>query len=575
MQDGRMGGEGNNLLTTVLSASEAAATAMLEKRPLEAIGYYEAALRMPEAASDDVRAVLLGNLGVALLLAGQPGEACAVLRQAIELDPGSFLANRSLGDAYGALGDLKEAARAYERSIVLNPADWVALTRLGNVLMKLGRRDLAIPRYREAARLNAGNAGLLRNLGNALVTANALVEAEQVLTAALKLAPDSPEVLNSFGGLSLRLHRLAAAEAALGRAIELNPQSVETLNNLGTLEMRRRRFDRAAELYLRALAIQPESAASHYNLGLCCLQRGDYSRGWSEMEWRGSVVDGGLRRQKFAQPQWRGEPFDGATILLHAEQGFGDTIQFARYVSLTGERGKTILQVQPELARLMRQNLGSLEVLSVGDELPEFEWQCSLMSLPLAFGTTLETIPSAKGYLRADAEDVARMWAKWPRHPSKRRVGLVWSGNPGNRNDALRSIPLQTLMVVCEGFAGEVEFFSLQKGKAGELPAGSSLHDACRSCKDFADTAALIETLDLVIAVDTAVAHLAGALGKEVWVLLSDLSDWRWLEDREDSPWYGSARIFRQRVAGDWEELCERLTQALGSWCGLRGDPRG
>jgi len=562
-----MSGDGVHLFTTVQSAFDAAATAILDRRPLDAIGYYEAALRLPEAASAAVRAVLLGNLGLALLEAGRPREASAAIQQALVLDPDSSLAHRNLGDAYGAFGDLAGAARAYERSIALNPEDWVALTRLGNVLMTLGRRDLAIPRYREAARLSPCNAGVLQNLGNALLGANALVEAEQVLTAALQLAPDSPEVQNSFGSLSLRLHRLEASEAALGRALQLNPNSVETLNNLGTLEMRRRRSDRAADYYLRALAMQPESAGTHYNLGLCCLQRGDYSRGWFEMEWRGAVVDGGLRRQQFSQPQWRGEPLDGATLLLHAEQGFGDTIQFARYVSLAGERGKTIVQVQPELVRLMRQNLNHQEVVGVGDELPEFHWQCPLMSLPLAFWTVLDTIPRSAGYLSAAPDDVARMGAEWPRHPSKRRVGLVWSGSPGNRNNALRSIPLQTLMGACDEFAVDLEFFSLQQGKAGELPAGSIVQDACRSCNDFADTAALIETLNLVISVDTAVAHLAGALGKDVWVLLSDISDWRWLEDREDSPWYASARLFRQRKAGDWGELCERLKEALAGWC--------
>jgi hypothetical protein len=208
-----------------------------------------------------------------------------------------------------------------------------------------------------------------------------------------------------------------------------------------------------------------------------------------------------------------------------------------------------------------------VEVFGVGDELPAFQRQCSLLSLPLAFETTLDTIPSSGGYLKAAPDDVARMWTEWPRHASKRRVGLVWSGSPGNRNNTLRSIPIETLIRACSEFAGGVEFFSLQKGKVGALPAGSIVQNACANCNDFADTAALIETLDLVIAVDTAVAHLAGALCKEVWVLLSTISDWRWLEDREDSPWYASARLFRQRAAGDWYELCERLTQALRRWC--------
>ena len=569
MQSGMMVDDEADPLEGIRLAAGAADKAMLERRPLDAIAHYEAALRLPEAASLDVRPVLLGNLGHALLAAGCQRQALAVFQQTVALTPSSSLAQRNLGDAQAALGQLENAARAYAASIALDPhsKDWLALTRLGNTLMALGRRDLAIPHYRNAAALRPNDPGVLRNLGNALLGASQLEEAEQVLTAALNLAPNSPEALNSFGSLSLRLHRLDAAETAFTRALELDPHSVETLTNLGTLEMRHRRSDTAAEYYLRALELQPQSAAVHYNLGLCCLQQGDYNRGWSELEWRSAVVDGGIRRQQLAQPQWRGKPLNGATILLHAEQGFGDTIQFARYIPLVAGHGsKVILQVQPELVRLLRHNLKGIEVVGVGDPLPEFHWQCSLMSLPLAFKTRLETIPSPGGYLSANPADVARMFAAWPRDRSKLRVGLTWSGSPGNRNNALRSIPLDTLLEACKPSAAHVDLFSLQQGKAGEISPASPIQDACRTCKDFADTAALIETLDLVIAVDTAVAHLAGAMGKPVWVLLSDVSDWRWLDDRDDSPWYASARLFRQRIPGDWPELSQRLSSALKVW---------
>jgi len=540
--------------------------------PAGAIMSYERALAL--ASSDAApQAAILSNLGLALQRADRLDDSIAVLRRAALLTPESAEIFRNLGEAYARKGNRPEAIRAYAKSLQCNADDASVHNNLANTLIASGRRAEAIEFYRKALALKPDDAGILRNLGNALVAANELEEAERYYIRGLERAPDSAELLNSYASLLLRQGRPDAAEALYRRSVALDPLSPEVHSNLGTLEMRRGRPAAAVPHYEHALRLKPDSAGAHYNLSLCLLMQGDYPRGWHEHEWRWGFRDLGMRQRHFSQPLWRGEPLHGARILLEAEQGFGDTLQFVRYVPLVAARGgEVILQVQPALRRLMENLPGVSQLLAVGDPLPSFAWQCPLMSLPRAFATTVETIPNSPAYLSAPAADRSRMQAKWARQgkPGKPlRVGLTWAGNPRTRTDLTRSMPLQTLIDGLRQSLGprDVELFSLQQGVAADqisqLPEGWSIHDACRSCADFAETAALVETLNLVIAVDTAVAHLAGALGKTVWVLVAYASDWRWMMEREDSPWYPTARIFRQTAMGDWPGVAERVGQEL------------
>jgi len=268
--------------------------------------------------------------------------------------------------------------------------------------------------------------------------------------------------------------------------------------------------------------------------------------------------------RRLTQRRWKGEPLDEARILLYAEQGLGDTLQFVRYVPLVAARnGQVLLEVQPALRRLLSKVDGAFEVISRGADLPEFTWQCPLLSLPLAFATEVSTIPAQVPYITPDPAEV-EAWR--PRlQGEKRRIGVAWGGNPEHHRDRLRSIPLAQLAPLLD--LPGTTFYSLQVGAGAEqtkqLPPGARLIDLTASLKDFADTAALVAHLDLVISVDSSVAHLAGAMAKPVWVLLNKGPDWRWLLDREDSPWYPTARLFRQATAGDWRDVVGRVEAEL------------
>jgi tetratricopeptide (TPR) repeat protein len=552
--------------------------------------FSEAANRYAEAIAratgdSSLRSILFGNLGLALRLAGRLDDAIVAFERAAALAPDSAEAHRNLGHAYFGRGVFAKAVRSYVRCLRLKPGDANVHNSLGNALLELGKRSQAIEQYRLAVSAINENPsddpgllqGVLRNLGNALLEARRFSEAEPYLVQAIEMQPNSADAQNSYGSLLLRQDRLADAEIAFQRALALKPNSVEARSNLGTIEVRRNRPDLAAKLYESALALEPASADTRFNLALCLLMQGEYRRGWHEYEWRWGVKDLDLPRRRFSQPQWNGEPLAGERILLHAEQGFGDTIQFSRFATLVAARGgEVILQVPRALREMMRGVAGVSHVVAQEEPLPEFVWQCPLMSLPHALAVTLEDIPVPTGYLTPDPSLQVKARTEWMEHiagPTSRRVlrvGLTWSGNPKNINDRRRSIPLSVLMRGLReglGTESEVAFFSLQVGTAAsqmtELDIGSAVHDACAHCDDFADTAAVISLLDLVITVDTAVAHLAGASGKPVWILLAYAPDWRWMLDREDSAWYASARLFRQSGPGDWDGVAKRAGNAL------------
>jgi tetratricopeptide (TPR) repeat protein len=349
--------------------------------------------------------------------------------------------------------------------------------------------------------------------------------------------------------------------------LQIKPDSTNAMVNRGNALRYLGRFDEAIASFDRALAIEPELAEAHWNKGLLLLSRGDFENGLAEYEWRWRREDE-FKPRDFAQPQWQGGDLAGKTILLHAEQGFGDSIQFLRYVPLVVAKGaRVVLELPDALMPLVGRIDGVITMVGRGQRLPDFDLHCPLLSLPLAFGTTLSSIPPFTPYLQPPAERMTKWRVLIPR-TGRPRVGLVWSGKPSHKNDRNRSIAFVRLSPLLA--RPGIDFVSLQReyreSDRASLATFPNLLRLDAALSDFADTAAVIESLDLVITVDTAVAHLAGAMGKPVWILLSAVLDWRWLLEREDSPWYPTARLFRQTEIGRWDSVINRVALELGSY---------
>lgn len=484
-------------------------------------------------------------------------------------------ANRLFADAVALhqRGDLEGAEVRYRQVLGLQPGHADALHHLGLIAYAAGMLDEASSHIGESLRRKPANAAAHANL--ALVHhargdyAGALAECD----AALRLQRQFPEAHYNRGNALRELGRLEDAIASYERALRLRPDFVGPLVNRARTLRDLGRFDAALAGNARALTLAPELAEAHLNQAMIHLLRGDFEKGLPEFEWRWRDAQLAAARRDFPVPQWRGDTDPaGHTVLVHAEQGLGDTLQFARYAPLLAARGaRVLLEVQPPLRDLLRTLPGEVEVIARGDTLPPMDLHCPLLSLPLAFGTRLGSIPAPVGYLKADRARVAQ-WQARLGPAAGPRVGLVWSGNPDHNNDRNRSVPLAALGPI---FRPGLEFVSLQPAiRASDEAALQSgqvaLRDFGDQLQDFADTAALASCLDLVIAVDTAGAHLAGALGRPLWLLLPWLPDWRWLLDRDDSPWYPTARLFRQPRAGDWASVISAVVSALD---GLRPDP--
>jgi hypothetical protein len=372
------------------------------------------------------------------------------------------------------------------------------------------------------------------------------------------------------------LNRFEEALASYDRALALRPDYVEALANRGATLHELQSFTEALASYDHAISLRPDSADVHYNEALCRMLIGDFERGLEKHEWRWKTGLFRTSKRDFAKPLWLGsDDVAGKTILLHAEQGLGDTIQFCRYAPLLAQRGaNVVLEVQKPLHQLLSSLPDVSHVLSRGDPLPHFDMHCPLLSLPLAFKTRLDSIHGETPYLSSSAVKIAE-WRNRLGERQKPRIGLVWAGNPrkelpgANRIDAQRSIAFDRLAVLLKDT--RCEFYSLQKGEAAvtqlrESALRQHVVDWTDEIHDFADTAALIENLDLIISVDTAVAHLAGALGKPFWLINRYNTCWRWLLDRDDSPWYPTARLFRQDETRDWDGVTARVLDALRAY---------
>jgi tetratricopeptide (TPR) repeat protein len=489
-------------------------------------------------------------------------EAVAYFERALRLRPDSVEILNNLGAALHDQGRVDEAVVCYARAAALAPDPAQALTNLGAALCDQGEPEKAAAQFERALALRCDHIEALNGLGIALRQQGRMEAAIAEFEQALALGPGRAETHNNLALALEHLGRLDEAVACYEHSLRLGPEQAETHNNLGNALEHQGRFAAAMSSYERALALKPDYAEVHYNRGLLLLLLGDYERGWAEYEWRWRCKDNPDTRE-FARPKWVGESIEKRTILVHAEQGFGDIFQFLRYVPAVAARSEKVFLAVPRPVVRLAENVPTVSaVLSQGDPVPEFDLHCPLLSLPHAFGTTMETIPNLVPYL-TPPDDASATWAKRLPICSELKVGLVWSGNPASKLNPRRSIPLAMLEPLW-GIAG-VRWFSLQVGPAAsdiELEK-APIDDLSPLLADFAETAAAISHLDLVISVETAVAHLAAALGRPVWVPLALVPAWRWLLDREDSPWYPTMRLVRQRKAGEWADVICRLAGAL------------
>jgi tetratricopeptide (TPR) repeat protein len=578
-------------------------TALIFRQP--ARGDWETvALALRQALERQIGSKPLPEIGTLLhaasarLAEGDAAAAEAALRTLLARDPTQARAWSSLGGIVQRRGDQAAAAPLFRRALALDPNMPEAHNNLGVALRELGRNAEAIACYRRALALRADYAKAELNLGVALMDDGALAAAGEHLRRAAALEPQLAEAHYNLGNLLEKQEALVEAAASFARAAELKPAFYQAHNNLGAVLSKAGDAEAAHRSFARAAALEPRRAEAHHNLGnalaelgrhaealasfrhaialdpthvqaafaeaMLLMQCGELREGFAKYECRWRLET--LPPRGFAAPLWNGEDLAGRTILLHAEQGYGDTIQCLRYVPLVAARGgRVLLEVPSELVRLAQRLPATAKVIARGDALPDFDLQCPLLSLPRAFATTLATIPAEVPYLSATPEAIARWRSRLGDAPGI-KVGLAWAGSAQHRSDARRSIaltefdPLLTL-------AG-VRWFSLQVGaRAADLAClpGGRVTDLSGELTDFAETAAALHNLDLVIAVDTAVAHLAGALARPAFLLLRARPDWRWLLAREDSPWYPTLRLFRQRRPGDWPEVMARVRAALAA----------
>jgi tetratricopeptide (TPR) repeat protein len=487
-------------------------------------------------------------------------DAEQLYRQVLARDPGNADALHLLGVVTHQKGRSDLAIGLIRQAIAINPVEASFHANLGVAFKELGRNGEAIACYHAAIRLRPEQPESHNSLGNALAGSGRPDEALASYRTAIALRPDYAEAHYNLGITLKERGRTEDAAICYGKAIALRPDYHEAHYNLGNAFRDLRQLDAAIASYRCAIILRPDFPDAYHNLALAELARGDLAAGWADYEWRWQTSQLREARRGFAQPQWHGEPAAGQTLLIHAEQGFGDTIQFCRYARLAAARGlRVILEVQAPLVRLLRALPGPEQVVRRGDELPAFDLHCPMLSLPLALGTTLTTIPAAPSYLVADAV-AAEAWRKHLSSLPGPRIGVAWAGKPSNLADGRRSIAPDILAPL---FATpNLQFVSLQQ--SGPKPSSNlQMVDVMDAMTDFADTAALIANLDLVVSVDTAVVHLAAALGKPVWLLDRFDACWRWLEGRRDSPWYPGLRVYRQPRSGDWHSVVAEVTRDL------------
>lgn len=522
----------------------------------EAHFHYEAVLKADPRNFD-----ALHLLGVIAHQRHDHAAAMTLLDRAIQHNPRSALAHLNRGNTLKEMGDLQRAVAGYEQAIAIQPGYAEAYFNLGIALQEFQQPDRALVCYREAVGLKPDFAEAYFALGNALQEHGQIDAAIVSLQEATRLRPGFVAAFCNLGNLFKEVGRLDDAVAVYAEAIRLQPDFAVAHCNLGNVQKEKQQFQSAIASYNRATTLNPDFAEAHWNRSLVHLLLGEFEAAWPLFEWRWKAKKNNISLPDFGRPLWLGEQaLTGTTILICWEQGFGDTIQFCRYVPLVQALGaKVLLVVPPSLVPLLKTLHGVDQVLSPDEPVSDFDYYCPLMSLPMAFHTTLNTIPAPSAYLHAE-ENRMQFWkAKLP-HSSRKRVGIAWSGSATNKS---RSLPLAELI---QHLPRHLDYVCIQKDVTDMervILAEQNMFYFDQDIADFSDTAALCGLLDLVISIDTSAVHLAGAMGKPTWVLLPHLPDWRWLLDRSDSPWYPSMRLIRQEEMGAWHTVLQRVAHDL------------
>ncbi|HEX5127922.1 MAG TPA: tetratricopeptide repeat protein [Rhodocyclaceae bacterium] len=539
------------------------------KRYGEALAHYDRALALNERYLDPYN-----NRGVTLEALKRYDDALASYDKALSLAPSVPELHNNRGNVLSKLKRHNEALMSYERAIALRRDYVEAYKSRGDLLRSIGRYDDALKNYDVAIKFRPDYIDAHNNRGATLHDLKRYDAALASYDIALEIDANSAAAWNNRGGTLHWSDRLDEALACFDRALVIQPDYADAHNNRGFILKDMHRYDEALACYDRAIALDPDNPTAYWNMATLKILVGDYEEGWRLHEWRTKLEEPEVKMVKprhFAQPSWSGsESLEHKTILLHAEQGFGDVIQFCRYALLVEAMGaKVILEVYPPLVQLLSTLSSTLRVIERGAALPVFDYHYPLLSLPFACGTKVDSIPAKIPYLSADAGK-RQQWRNRLGEKKRRRIGLVWTGNPDNATNMRRSIPLEDLLALCEsdGEYRRDEYHCLQKEISAAdraLLEARNIPTYSAQLNDFSDTAALVAEMDIIVTVCTSIAHLAGALGKPTWILLCYSAHFMWFAEREDSPWYPTARLFRQVRWGDWPSAVAKAKMALST----------
>jgi Flp pilus assembly protein TadD len=510
-------------------------------------------------------------LGIVAYQAGNPTMAIQLIQRAIAIRPGETKCHLHLGIAFDSAGRIDDAIASFKRALELQPNHPQTLSNLGKALTKAGQLDAAVTVCRKAVAANPRLAESHLHLGIALAKQGHNDEAIPCFREVVRLRPQDAQAHSNLGLALSREDDLPAAIASYRQALALKPDDLNALNSLGVCLQRDGEIEEAEQCFRRVLLQRPTDPAVHWNLAETLLGRGDFEGAWPEYEWREKIIER-LVPFPFTGPTWDGADLNSRRILIHNEWGLGDVIQLVRYIPMIQQRGGRIILVCPSpLWRLLNNRWPNVQLVETGQPPPEYDVRCEMSALPMIFRTTLATIPAGVPYLSADPEMQTQWKSRLP-DDGRLKVGLVWANQP---NPPGRCPPPSDWTLLQ---SNDIWWCSLQKPismtrrrnanepKAAPIqpaPPGLELTDWTNELNDFADTAALIANLDLILCVDTAVAHLAGAMGKPTWVLLKHVADWRWMMDRSDSPWYPTMKLFRQPRRGDWGTPIQQIAGAL------------